>query len=252
MEHPITLFIDEFQEFYRVNKSVYSEMQRIWNIYSSRAKINLVVCGSIFSMMTKIFKDKKGPLYNRQTHFLSVRPFAPTVLKEILKEYNPTYTPEDLLALYLFTCGVAMYIQLLIDAGATTKAKMLNYIIKEDSVFLGEGKSILIEEFGKDYGVYFSILSIIARGRTSRAEIEQNIGKEIGGCLTKLEKDYEIISKKQPLFEKSSSKNVRYMINDNFFTFWFRFIFKYNYMIEIEAYDSLKTIINRDFYTHNL
>ena len=145
-----------------------------------------------------------------------------------------------------------MYIQLLIDAGATTKAKMLNYIIKEDSVFLGEGKSILIEEFGKDYGVYFSILSIIARGRTSRAEIEQNIGKEIGGCLTKLEKDYEIISKKQPLFEKSSSKNVRYMINGNFFTFWFRFIFKYNYMIEIEAYDSLKTIINRDFYTHNL
>ena len=90
-------------------------------------------------MMTKIFKDKKGPLYNRQTHFLSVSPFAPTVLKEILKEYNPTYTPEDLLALYLFTGGVAMYVQLLIDAGATTKAKMLNYIIKEDSVFLGEG-----------------------------------------------------------------------------------------------------------------
>ena len=45
IEHPITLFIDEFQEFYRVNKSVYSEMQRIWDIYSSRAKINLVVCG---------------------------------------------------------------------------------------------------------------------------------------------------------------------------------------------------------------
>ena len=65
-ERPITLFIDEFQEFFRVNKSVYSDMQRIWDIYSPKARMNLVVCGSIYSMMTKIFKDKKEPLYNRQ------------------------------------------------------------------------------------------------------------------------------------------------------------------------------------------
>ena len=29
VERPLTLFIDEFQEFFRVNKSVYSDMQRI-------------------------------------------------------------------------------------------------------------------------------------------------------------------------------------------------------------------------------
>lgn len=93
---------------------------------------------------------------------------------------------------------------------------MLDQIIKADSIFLGEGKAILIEEFGKDYGIYFSILSAIARGKTSRSEIENVVGKEIGGYLTKLEKEYEIISKKQPLFEKSSAKNVRYVIEDNF------------------------------------
>ncbi len=54
-ERPITLFIDEFQDFFRVNKSIYSDMQRIWDIYSPTAKINLIVCGSIYSMMTKIF-----------------------------------------------------------------------------------------------------------------------------------------------------------------------------------------------------
>lgn len=75
-ERPITLFIDEFQEFFRVNKSVYSDMQRIWDIYSPKARMNLVVCGSIYSMMTKIFKDKKEPLYNRQTHFMTVHPFT--------------------------------------------------------------------------------------------------------------------------------------------------------------------------------
>lgn len=249
VEHPLTLFIDEFQEFFRINNSVYSDMQRIWDMYSPKARINLIVCGSIYSMMTKIFKDRKEPLYNRQTRFMTVRPFAPAVLKEILTEYHPAHTAEDLLALYSFTGGVAKYVQLLMDAGATTREKMLAQIVKADSIFLGEGKAVLIEEFGKDYGVYFSILSAIARGKTSRAEIESVVGREIGGYLTKLENDYEVIAKKQPLFEKSSTKNVRYTIEDNFFTFWFRFIYKYSYMLEIENYESLKTIINRDYET---
>ena len=249
MERPITLFIDEFQEFFRVNKSVYSDMQRIWDIYCPKARMNLVVCGSIYSMMTKIFKDKREPLYNRQTRFMTVRPFTPAALKEILAEYHPGHTAEDLLALYSFTGGVAKYVQLLVDAGATTKAAMLDHIIKADSIFLGEGKAILIEEFGKDYGVYFSILSAIARGKTSRSEIESVVGREIGGYLTKLENEYEVIAKKQPLFEKSSTKNIRYTIEDNFFTFWFRFIYKYSYMLEIENYESMKTIINRDYET---
>ena len=249
VERPVTLFIDEFQEFFRVNKSVYSDMQRIWDLYSQQARMNLIVCGSIYSMMSKIFKDKKEPLYNRQTRFMTVRSFRPTVLKEILAEYNPGYTAEDLLALYSFTGGVAKYVQLLVDAGATTKEKMLDQMVKADSIFLGEGKAILIEEFGKDYGIYFSILSAIARGKTSRSEIESVIGREIGGYLTKLENEYGIIAKKQPLFERSSTKNVRYMLEDNFLIFWFRFIYKYSYMLEIENYESLKTIINRDYET---
>ena len=57
---PITLFLDEFQDFFRINKSVYSDMQRIWDMYHTTARMNLIVCGSIYSMMTKIFMmDKK-------------------------------------------------------------------------------------------------------------------------------------------------------------------------------------------------
>ena len=67
---------------------------------------------------------------------MTVRPFTLTVLKEILAEHNPAYTAEDLLALYAFTGGVAKYVQLLVDAGATTKASMIDHIIKADSIFL--------------------------------------------------------------------------------------------------------------------
>ena len=46
-QRQITLFIDEFQEFFRVNKSVYSDMQRLWDLYKDRSRMNLIVCGSI-------------------------------------------------------------------------------------------------------------------------------------------------------------------------------------------------------------
>lgn len=118
-------------------------MQRIWDLYSPKSRINLIVCGSIYSMMTKIFKDKKEPLYNRQSRFMTVRPFTPTVLKDILSEYNPGYTTEDLLALYAFTGGVAKYVQLLVDAGATAKTTMLDQIIKADSIFWARVKRFL-------------------------------------------------------------------------------------------------------------
>lgn len=243
----ITLFIDEFQEFSRVNKSIFSDMQRIWDLNKGESKINLIVCGSVNSMMNKLFKDEKEPLFGRQTQELKVEPFVPTVLKEIISTYNPNYTNEDLLALYAFTGGVAKYVEHIIDNKAYTKDSMIDLICQRDSVFLNEGKNTLIEEFGRDYGIYFSILSAIAIGYTKRSEIEDIVGKEIGGYLTKLENDYHIIQKKQPLFEKSSGNNVRYMLFDNFYIFWFRFIYKYNYMLEIGAYDKLKSIILRDY-----
>lgn len=246
-----TLFIDEFQEFFRINPSIYSDMQRLWDQFQDRSKMNLIVCGSIYNMMTKIFKDSKEPLYNRENRFMMVKPFKLNVLKEILKDYNRNYTPEDLLALYVFTGGVAKYIQILMEGGATTKVDMIKGIINENSSFIGEGKALLIEEFGKEYGIYFSILSAISFGKTSRSEIENAVGKEVGGYLSRLEVEYEIIDKVHPIFELSRQKNIRYVIKDNFLQFWFRFIFRYQYMIEIDAYDSLEQIIIRDYETYS-
>jgi hypothetical protein len=245
---PITLFIDEFQEFMRINASVYSDMQRIWDINKEEAHINLIVGGSVQTMIHQIFENKKEPLYNRQTSMIRLKKFPPSILKEILASHNPSYSPDDLLALYSFTGGVAKYVELLMDNGATTREKMIDAIVQPDSVFLSEGKNLLIEEFGKDYGVYFSILTAIASGHSQRSQIEDIIGKEIGGYLTMLEDTYGLISKHKPLFATTNS-NIRYRLDDNFLIFWFRFIFKYNYMLEIDAFDALRQIIRRDYET---
>lgn len=248
-ERNFTLFIDEFQNFVRVNPSVFSDMQKIWDLNHTASKINLIVCGSVYSMMTKIFRDKKEPLYNRQNRFMHIHAFKPSVLKEIMHDYSPNYSNDDLLALYSFSGGVAKYVQLLVEDHAFTVDSMIDSIISPDSIFINEGRSILVEEFGRDYDTYFSILSAIASGNTRRSEIETLIGKEIGGYLTRLEDDYGIIKKEIPLGAKGSTKNVVYTIHDNFFSFWFRFIFKYGHILEIGAYNQLRTLIRRDYAT---
>ena len=244
-----TMVIDEFQDFFRVNKSVFSEMQDIWDKYEKSSRMNLVVCGSIYSLMQKIFKDKKEPLYGRNTGELKVKPFRPSVLKQIMADAKPDYSKEDLLAMFTFTGGVPKYVNQLVDVGGLDKNAMIRYIVSANSTFLNEGKNNLIEEFGKDYGTYFSILSCIARGKNTRNEIEDVIGKEVGGYLTNLENDYELIAKRQPLFEKSGNKNVRYELGDVFYSFWFRFVFKYSYIIEIENFAKLQEIVIRDYNT---
>jgi AAA+ ATPase superfamily predicted ATPase len=126
---------------------------------------------------------------------------------------------------------------------------MIDFIIREDSPFVSDGKNILVDEFGRDYAIYFTILSAIASGDNTRGKIESCVGKEVGGYLTRLENDYGLINKTTPIFSKSETKNVRYIIEDNFFTFWFRFIYKYFHIIEISQYDQLKRIIERDYTT---
>ncbi len=243
------LIIDEFQEFYNIAASTYSDMQHHWDLHKDKSKINLLLSGSIYSLMHKIFENSKEPLFGRATEMMRLRPFETIVLKEILSDYHPNYSSEDLLALYTFTGGVAKYVQMLMDNGATTLALMLDFIIREDSTFIPEGKNILIEEFGKEYAIYFSILSCIARGENTRAKIEAVVQREIGGYLTKLDQDYSLVSKVLPIYSKVQTKNVRYSLEDNFLSFWFRFIFKYSYIVEIGGYDMLREIITRDYST---
>jgi uncharacterized protein len=250
-QRPFNLIIDEFQEFYNINPSIYSDMQNIWDQNKEKSKINLYLSGSIYSLMHQIFENYKEPLFGRATNIITLQPFKVTVLKQIMEENNPGYSAEDLLALYTFTGGVAKYVEIFVDNHALTYSKMINLMTKENSSFLLEGKNILIEEFGKDYATYFSILAYISNGINSRGEIEGHLQREIGGYLARLENDFSIITKLRPLFAKPETKNVRYVIGDNFLCFWFRFFYKYIRFIESGSYDKLNEIIRRDYPTYS-
>lgn len=246
----LTVVIDEFQDFKRVNPSVFSDMQKIWDLNKAEAHINLVVCGSIYSLMNVIFKGSKEPLYGRQTGEIKVTAFPPSTIREILACYNPSFTAEDLLALYLYTGGVAEYVEMMMDSGATNKTLMMEKFVCKNSYFINEGKNMLIEEFGRDYTRYFEILQLIASGHTTRSELESIMKAELAGYITKLENDYSLISRKMPMFQKNN-RNIRYQIEDNFLRVWFRYIYKYSYMLEVGANGKLKALMEKDYTTYS-
>jgi AAA+ ATPase superfamily predicted ATPase len=247
----LTLIIDEFQEFANINNSVFSDIQNIWDTYKDSAKINLVCCGSIYSMMKRIFENSKEPLFGRATAKLFVNPFELQVVKQILSDFYPDYKNEDLLAFYMITGGVAKYIEQLIVNKAFAKKKILDAIFKNGSFFLNEGKDVLIDEFGKDYGNYFSVLSLIASGKTERTEIESAMNMPVGGFLDRLEKEYSLIKRFRPFGAKEGSRNNKYKIEDNFLNFWFRFIYKYRSAVEIGNFDYVRDIVERDYETYS-
>jgi AAA+ ATPase superfamily predicted ATPase len=242
-----TLIIDEFQEFQNINNSIFSDIQRIWDLNKDQSKLNLIVCGSIYSLMHRIFQNSKEPLFGRASNTIHLQEFNVVTLKEILTDFNPNYEKDDLLSFYMYTGGVAKYVELFIQEEAFTKDKMLDVLLSTNSFFLEEGKNVLIEEFGKEYGTYFSILSLIASSKTARSEIESILEKEVGGYLDRLENVYNIIEKVRPIFSKEGSRLVKYVIKDNFLNFWFRYYYKNRATLEIGNYQYVKQIIDNEY-----
>lgn len=243
-----TIIVDEFQEFYKINSSIYSSIQKLWDLHKNESKIHFIACGSVYSLMKKIYEDKKEPLFGRADFKIDLKPLKLSVLKEILHDYD-SYTPKNLLDFYVLTGGVAKYIELFVLYESLDEQSMIDEIVKQNSLFLDEGKNRLIEEFGKEYGTYFSILSLIASSKTSKTEIESILEKNISGHLNRLEYDYSIIKSIKPMGAKVNAKVQKYEIVDNFLAFWFRFIYKYSSLVEAESYERLKSIIARDFST---
>jgi AAA+ ATPase superfamily predicted ATPase len=242
---PLTLIIDEFQEFYRINESIYSSIQKLWDLNKKSSKIHFIACGSIYSLMKRIYEDAKEPLFGRADFKIELKPLKITVLKEILIDNN-NYSASNLLDFYMLTGGVAKYIELFCLYSAFDVESMIDVICQENSIFLEEGKFRLIEEFGKEYAIYFSILALISNSKTSRSEIESILEKNISGHLSRLENDYNIIKSIKPINAKPNSKVQKYEIVDNFLSFWFRFVYKYQSLIEAENFTGLKEIIRRD------
>lgn len=242
-----TVVFDEFQNFYKVNPAIFSEMQDLWDRYHRNSRINLIAMGSIRSLMKRIFEDRNEPLYGRPTSKFTLFPFTIEVLKQIFLDHKADYRNEDLLCLYMITGGVAKYVELLMDAECYTKEKMLNYFCRQDSYFLSEGRDLIHQEFGDDSNTYFSILQLIAGGLTRRSDIDGAMQRDMGTFLQNMEKNYNIVSRLKPLLAKPNSKTSAYEISDQFLRFWFRFVWPYQSLVERRQLSLLRQYIGQHY-----
>lgn len=213
------IVIDEFPYLVQENSSLPSYFQKFIDEYLKDRNLMLILCGSSISMMEDL-KSYKNPLYGRRTGQIDLKPFNFQESRKMMEGR----TIESQIKLYSVFGGVPHYLQR-INQGSVNK-NIKREICKPEGMLHEEPEILLRQEFRKP-NRYFTILESIAKGKTKPSTITDDSGipsNSISKYLEELQK-VRIIGHHLPVTErrKRSRKGI-YKINDNLFSFWFRFI----------------------------
>jgi AAA+ ATPase superfamily predicted ATPase len=247
------VFFDEFQNFYYMDKGIYSDFQQLIDEYKSKEKdINVFISGSSFSLMKKIFVDYTHPLYGRADILLKLPPFDLKTVWTILQDKN-IENKEKLIRYYAVFGGIPKYYEFLEMPEASSFFELAGTLFFNNRMPLlkEEGRTVLVSEFGGEYRTYFSILEAIAGGRNTVAEIADVFGGKnntVSRYLDILRKDYELVVRKTPIIDDPRrSKSGIYSIKDPFLKFWFAYVKRYESYYEQDRTDELVRLFNETF-----
>ncbi len=237
------IIIDEFQYLYHVDKAWPSILQRWWEKIKETDK-KIILCGSIISTIYKISKGYGSALYGRKTHEMEIKP-----LKFIfLKDFLPHYSMKELVQAYSLLGGVPRYLEEF-DSKLSIWDNIKEKILDKTSFLYNEPINLLFEEF-RDPAPYVSILLTIVQGYVKFAEISQ-LSKIESHILPKYLLVLErvgLIEKEIPVTErKIKTKTTRYKLKDNFYKFWFSFVFRNKSMLEEGHVKEVLEYIKKEF-----
>lgn len=248
-DRQINVAIDECQDISYIEPSFWSEVQKCWDLQRKDSLLFLMMSGSIASAMRNIFQEYSEPLYGRVDRLIQVRPFGAKVLCEILDDYSPSFDPDDLLALYTLTGGVAWFVEDLMERGACRLEDMADVAFSSGSKFMMDGEILLANEFRADANLNRGILQAIAEGVTKREELQNRFSSiQIAGALSRLENQYEMIAKNAPVLEHNYRKS-RYKMRDRYLMFWFTFVQSNRRLIECNDFAAAKRIFLSNYET---
>lgn len=254
-QNKIIVIFDEFQNFFSINKSIFSDFQYFWDISKNDSKIKLFCLWSHFTLMKDIFENNKNPLFWRKTASFYLKNFDITTQVEILRD-KKQLNSKNLLYFFSVFYWIPKYIEVFFNELERKNnndndllENILDVFVKDNSFFIFEWKELFALEFWKSYDMYFSILSSISSWYTKKSEISNYTWISIdslGQYLQKLEKYFELIERILPITETKKSKVWFYKIKDSFLKFYFRYILKYDYLLRIKDFDWLKSFIRND------
>ena len=220
------IVFDEFQNFYGVDKSVFSILQRVCDERKS-TPLNFIILGSLIGLFKNIFEDKKEPLYGRIAGKLHLHPFTLHYSLETLKLLKYTEI-EEMLRMYGILGGFPKYYATVeqFDLQNKNYLDVIQYLfIQENAPLEAEVTTILKQEFGNRSSLYYSILYAIAIGKTKLNEIASAVHMKessITRHLLELENKFNLIKTLRPIDNK---KNTRYYLSHPLIAFWFTFVY---------------------------
>jgi hypothetical protein len=171
------------------------------------------------SFMESQVLGKESPLYGRRTAQFKI---APLDYKETAV-FHPNLSDEDNSLIYGITGGVPHYINKL-DVRDRVDEALLDNLFDRSSYLYEEPANLLKQEL-REPAIYNAIIKAIAEGASRLNDITMKVGED-NSVVSKYLKtliDLGIVKKETPISEKPGKKTI-YLLADNFFRFWYRFV----------------------------
>ena len=241
------IFLDEFQNFYYMEKSAYSYLQKIFDEYKTKDKsLCLFVSGSSYSLLKKIFSDYSKALYGRKDLEINLQELDIKTIWQILDDLD-IKNSEDKIKFWSIFGGIPKYYELVEILKPNSFNKFVDLIFLHNyKSMLDEGKTILISEFGGEYKSYYSVIEAIAEGKTKISEIATKFNNDINSAnryADLIRKEYRLVNRVESIIGKKGL----YQIENNFLSFWFNFIKRYESYYEQGKVNNISDFFKENF-----
>ena len=215
----LVFVIDEYPYLAKAEKSFSSRLQHIIDRQWQDGQLYLILCGSSMSFMEYQVLGYESPLYGRRTAQFKIQ----ALTYREMTQFYPNLSLQDQAVLYGVTGGIPHYINKLEVEEDLDTALLENFFTP--SAYLFEEPENLLKQELREPAIYNSVISAIVGGAGRLNEISAKVGLESGICTKYLKVllNLGILKKETPVAEKPGKKTI-YMIEDNFFRFWYRFV----------------------------
>lgn len=213
------LVIDEYPYVARASKSLASTLQLLIDKNKDTSNLFLILCGSSMSYMEDHVLAYKAPLYGRRTAQFKIKPFDFFEASRYFKNLSN----EDKALAYGIVGGTPQYLMQL-DDKLSIEDNIKNTHLNPTSSIFEEPNNLLKQEV-REPAIYNAVITAIATGSSKMNEISNKIGENTSVCATYIKNliTLGIVKKEIPYGEKVSRKTI-YLIEDNMFRFWYRFV----------------------------
>lgn len=242
------LVIDEFPYLIWSNPGIPSLFQKAWDEYWREGSLYVILLGSSMAMMENEVLGYRSPLYGRRTGQWRVDPMP---FSSVCK-FRAGKPFADQLAHFSIAGGIPAY-WLQLSSEKDFEKNLTDHVLKKGGLLYDEVEFILREEL-REPRYYFAMLQAIAHGKRKLSEIVNatGINQPVANKYLSVLADLKIVERELPVTEEKplKSKKGLYRITDEFFLFWFRFIFPKRGELEMGQAKDVLDLIKKELSQH--